>query len=177
MSLSISQAEKRAAEALTETLRIAVTEGTKADNAEVTAACAAAGDYAKIGTNPDDDPKVSQGFRDGPKSHFLAITAAVRREFFNPLPLSSGWASVSGRTPAFQIDAFGVVSLRGAATGGAANSKIGQLPTECRPSFERIFAVANATGVCQVRVTASGEVFSAGNAAGFVGLDGVTFKV
>lgn len=70
----------------------------------------------------------------------------------------NSWVNGSTETVAFYKDPWGVVHLKGKATGGTINTVIFTLPTGNRPSNTRILIAAQGANITRIRILSDGSV-------------------
>lgn len=114
------------------------------------------------------------------RKNLRALVSFLASATFTAPTLLNGWANFGGTVEraGFLKDALGFVHLKGVVLGGAVSASIPIfiLPAECRPAFDKVFAVDsnNAHGRCTIN--RDGRVLPEVGSATYFSLDGLTFK-
>jgi hypothetical protein len=88
--------------------------------------------------------------------------------------LQNSWA-LSGKTPAYYKDPFGLVRIDGAVTGGTNSAAAFTLPSGYRPAFAVILVVVTNAGAAQITINTNGTVVMPASGS-TVSLYGISFR-
>jgi hypothetical protein len=104
------------------------------------------------------------------------------------LPLATGWTNLGGEyeTAAYYKDPFGIVHIKGVVNHGSnRNATVATLPTGYRPPLSEFFPIVNSDTFGQMRIHGLGSAVGdgimrmtspTGQTAGWISLDGITFR-